>query len=402
MLTYNIELDCSADSFQKIKQILELNCIVWNNLSDVYFNVIKKRNRKLLHDKTYFNIREKHPEIPAQVIIRAENDVLATYRSIKSNKHNITKPALKENLSMRLDKRLYRISGNSIFVTTTEKRVELKFKLYNKVIELFNKYEYGDPLIFIRNNKIYLSVPFKNNEFVAEKPNDICVGIDLGMKNIAATSEGIIYKDKDFLARRRKLRFLKRQLKSKGTKSALKHKKKLRNKELNQSNDFSHRLTNAILKDTEANVIVLEDLKHIKKKTCKKNNKKFNNKIVERTFNNRWSQIPVRKIQTTLEYKAVLHKKRICYVNPANTSQINSLTNKKDGIRNKGRYMCEDNKTLHSDINASINIANRSKLPLSGDNVERQKALFGQAVVNRPIVHKQQLFNNCPVQATAL
>lgn len=401
MLTYNIELKTnSQEDYDKIISVLEGNLYVWNKLSEVLFQIVKGKNRKILHDKTYFKIREEKPEIPAQVIIRAENDVIATYRSIRSNKHDISKPALKTNLSMRLDKRLYRMTKDSIFITTLENRVELKLQFYPKVKELFELYEIGDPLIFVKNNRIFLSVPFKNNTFVSETSDDLCVGIDLGMKNIAATSEGIIYQEKEFLARKRKLRFLKRQLSKCGTKSALKHKRKFKNKESNQSDDFSHKLCNKILKDTNAKVIVLEDLKHIKQKTCKKNSKKFKSRKIEKDFNNRWGQIPVRKIQTTLEYKAALYKKRVCYVNPANTSKTNSLTNKKDGIRNKGRYECKDGKTLHSDINASINIANRSKLPLSGDSIVRQKALFGQAVVNRPIVFKPQL--DCVLQATAL
>lgn len=387
MLTYNIELlTKNQEDHNKIISVLEGNMYVWNELSKVLFEIVKGKNRKILHDKTYFKIREERPEIPAQVIIRAENDVIATYRSIRSNGHNISKPALKTNLSMRLDKRLYRMTKESVFITTLEERVELKLKFYPKVNELFQKYEIGDPLIFVRNNRIFLSVPFKNNEFVSSNSDDLCVGVDLGMKNIAATSEGIIYTAKDFLARRRKTRYLKRQLKKKGTKSALRHWKKLDHKELNQSDDFSQKLANSIIKDTNAKVIVLEDLKHIKKKTCKKKNKKIKSPKTLKSFNSRWSQIPVRKIQTTIEYKATLYKKRVCYVNPANTSKINSLTNEKDGVRNKGRYECKDGKLLHSDVNASINIANRSKLPLSGDNATRQKALFGQAVVNRPIV----------------
>ena len=203
MITYNIELKVnSQEDYCKIVSVLEGNLYVWNKLSEVLFQIIKRKNRKILHDRTYFKIREERPEIPAQVIIRAENDVIATYRSIHSNKHNISKPALKTNLSMRLDKRLYRMTKESIFVTTSEKRVELKLQYYSKVKELFELYEIGDPLIFIKNNRIFLSVPFERNTFVSEKPDDLCVGIDLGMKNIAATSEGIIYQEKEFLARK--------------------------------------------------------------------------------------------------------------------------------------------------------------------------------------------------------
>lgn len=405
MISYNIQLSTkNTEDFNSVKSILECNQYVWNKLSETQFAIGDKLDRKILHDKTYYEIRKSRPEIPSQVIIRAENDVRATFKSIKSNKHEITEVPFKNNLSMRLDKRLYRLEKNKIFVTTLGKRVELDFCLYPKVKNLLEKYEFGDPLIFIRDNKILLALLFKTPGNIPPSDSDIGVGIDLGMKNIAATSEGIVYQCKDFLKKKREIRFLKRKLAKKGTKSARKHKKKLAHKELNLSDNFAHHLVNNIIGDTKANVIVLEDLKHIKKKTCKKNNKNFSNKKTEKSHNNRWSQIPVRKIQTIFDYKAALFNKKVCYVPATNTSKIDSRTGKKNGIRNKGRYIGKDGKLLHSDINASINIVNRSQLPISGCTVARQKALFGQAIVNKPIVFKPSVAkrNDDALQVTAL
>jgi IS605 OrfB family transposase len=399
MLTYNIELipDCQVD-LSKIKEILELNLYAWNSLSKTQYEVNNGFNRKILHDNSYSKIRRDKPEIPSQVIIRAENDVISTYRSIKSNEHEIIGPAIKRNLSMRLDKRLYRLEKDRIFITTTGKRVGLKFKFYTKFIKMMELYPIGDPLVFMRGDRVFLSVPFKNGNIVVEKSTDNVFGIDMGMNNIAVTSEGLIYSGKQFLAKKRMDRHIRKCLYQKGTKSARKKARKNKGKETRRGNNFCHQIANAILQDGQGSVLALENLKNIKKNTLKK---AFS--LGRRNFNGKWANMPIMTIQTILEYKAAFYNKRVCYVSPTNTSKIDSRTNKKDGTREKGRYIGKDGKTLHSDINASVNIANRSKLPLSGDSFVRNCALYGQAVVNRPIVYKSSSCRNLDaVQATAL
>ena len=70
-------------------------------------------------------------------------------------------------------------------------------------------------------------------------------------------------------------------------------------------------------------------------------------------------------------------------VSPVNTSKIDHQTEKMDGIRKGRRYYSKNGIVLDADQNASINIAKRSKLPVSYLTV-----LDGQAVVNQPIVCK--------------
>ena len=239
---------------------------------------------------------------------------------------------------------------------------------------LINEYPVCNPLIFERGGQIWLNLTFKMPEY-SIKEESVC-GIDLGIKNSVATSEGKVLKDKKFNKEKRALRYLKRQLQSKGTKSARRHLKKLRRKERNKNKNQCHLITNWILNNTKSNVIAIENLKNIKKNTLKKNRK----------FNNKWSQVSIGELIRILEYKALLYQKKTVKVNPAYTSQRDSRTNRLDGNRLKGKYIGLDGKNLHSDINAAINIANLTKLPLSGDVVERRAALLGQAKVNSPIV----------------
>ena len=111
---------------------------------------------------------------------------------------------------------------------------------------------------------MFLSVPLE----VATPPlkGDKALGVDLGMKRLFVTSDGQYYTDKEYLKKRRKLRYLKRCLQSKNTRSAKKHLAKVKRKERNMSKDMLNRATNALLA-CNASIYVLEDLKKIKYKT---------------------------------------------------------------------------------------------------------------------------------------
>lgn len=112
---------------------------VFNIASPLQF-VEKKNSIVVLHSKVYHNIRKQFPDINSQVIIKAEQECLAAYRSAKSNKHKLKKPIEKKNLSIRLDKRLYSFPTNkSIKITTSSGKKHFNFKLYPKIVELLNE-----------------------------------------------------------------------------------------------------------------------------------------------------------------------------------------------------------------------------------------------------------------------
>ena len=146
-------------------------------------------------------------------------------------------------------------------------RSHVGFRTYPRLQEMFRKYVPGDPTMFERDGRFYMSIPFK----VPETPlrDDTCIGLDMGERRFAVSSEGIMFHDKEYNKRRRKLRYLKRCLQKKGTKSARRHSRKLSIKEQNQSTDMCQNIANAILQSTPASIIVIEDLSGIKQKTSK-------------------------------------------------------------------------------------------------------------------------------------
>lgn len=374
MLTYNTKIISSNNQdLNDLKQILLKQQECFNFISEIQYNLgFKNLNIKDLHNKSYFTCKNKISKIPCEIIITAQKDVLEKYRSIKSNKHKINKPIIKCNPSIRLDKKLFSKIKNDpykIRITTINKRKTFEFVLYPKLKSLIDSYDYLCPLLFIKNNEIWISFIFDTKS--KNKINQqLCLGVDLGIRVPVALSDGNIIIDKKFNKEKRELRYLKRKLQSIKTKSARKHLKQIRHKEKNKNKNQSHLLSNFILK-TKADTIALENLKGIKSKKHKKQNK------------NRISQVPIFNLRKILEYKANNMNKHIILVNPAFTSQIDSLTNKKEGERKGRRFYSKSGLIYDADVNAARNIGIRSKLPISYGNI-----LDGQAVVNQPIVYK--------------
>ena len=168
MITYNTKLltNCQEDS-DALLSLLSNHRLVFNIASKEQFTE-KKNSIVILHSKVYHPTRKQFPNINSQVIIKAEQECLALYRSSKSNKHKLKNPIEKKNLSIRLDKRLYSFpTEKSIRITTSNGKKEFKFQLYPKLVELLTKYKYSDPLIYENNGEIFISLPFEN------KPKDI-------------------------------------------------------------------------------------------------------------------------------------------------------------------------------------------------------------------------------------
>ena len=347
--------------------------IVVNKASEVQF---KNRFKSIteIHNAFYYPARGEHKDFPSQMVIKAEQESLSTYRTIKSNKHKLTKPFEKRNLSVRLDKRLFSKTSNKneIKITTKEGRKTFSIMLYPKLQKLMDEHDYVDPLLFVRNEELFISLTFENKtEEIKQKP--LCLGVDLGIRRVAACSDGRLIIDKKFNAEKRKLRYLKRCLQSKGTKSSNKHLKKIRHKERNKNKNQTHLVANEILR-TNASIIALENLKGIKAKKHKKQNK------------NAISQVPIFELRRVLTYKAENMGKHVCLVSPAYTSQIDNISGIKEGLRKGCRFYAKSGLIYDADINAAINIARRSKHPISNGNF-----LDGQGEVKRPTACKSLL-----------
>ena len=361
-ITYNAEMVFPSDECRShFMELLEQTRNAYNECAKIIYDSGIPLDIKSVHNAVYSHIRNGYPKLTSNAVIAIYRDVMGAIRSIKSNKHEDAKIPEKTHLNYKLNRYLYnRLTAEGIWLTTNTKRIRshITFKTYPRLQDMFQRYVPGDPTIFLRNGKFYMSIPFKGQE--SPLKNDTCIGVDMGERRFAITSDGLMLNDKEYNARRRKIRYLKRCLQKKGTKSASRHKRKLSRKEQNQSTDMCNHIANAIIASTTASIIVIEDLSNIKKKTSKSNEG-----FKKKSHNRRISQIPFYKFKQILSYKALLNGKRVETVSPFMTSQTDCTTGKKDGVRKNRRFYCKNGTVLDADWNAAINIARKSKHPSS-------------------------------------
>lgn len=372
MLTYKTRLNFESEearAFWVRRMCLVREC--YNFASTVVFNEKVPLGLMPFHKRLYREERMRYPSLPAQMCIKVNQLVLANYRTAKENKVELERPLEMKCPSIGLDKRLYSGMTRESFRLSTgdrNRRTEVKFVRYPKFDEMAAKYRMCDPVLQYdeRNDAFYACIPFLalGTTPVAES----YLGVDLGMKRIATLSDGTAIVDKEYLARRRRIRHNKMELKRHKRKShsARRKLKVIRRREMNMCKDFCHRVANEILRH-DGSVIVMEDLSKIKKSTAK--TKEGHRR---KRHNNAMSQVPFFQLKQILTYKAPLAGKQVATVPPQYTSQEDCRTRSKDGCVRKGcRFYTADGMVFDADWNAAINICNRKhptsfSLPLDG------------------------------------
>lgn len=361
IVTYNIPLAMDNSDLRYWTSLLEQARDCFNACANAVAEKNLPLSLKVVHERCYHTLRAQFPLLPSQAVIKMQQEVLMAFKAIRSNKHKEAETPQRKSLSMRIDKRLYSNLNNegvSLSGPQRNKRQRYEFHCYDKVNELFRNCTTKDPLIFIRDGKAYLSVPFE----VPVKPvtSDTSIGVDLGERMLFVTSEGKAFRDKTYLREKRKVRHLKKKLQSKNTKSSKKHLKKVRKREKNVTKDMANRACNALIKSTDASILVLENLKGIKKNTSRdKDGKK------KKDHNRRLGQVPFYLFKEVLTNKAPRFGKKVETVSAYNTSQMDSRNGCVGGNRVGRRYYGKDGVVLDADWNAAVNIAKRGKHPFS-------------------------------------
>ena len=357
MLTYNVELkfdSAESEAFWREQLSLCRDCynfasgVVWSDKS-------VGLGQTQLHRAVYRSERERFPTLVPQLVIQTNRAVAGNY---KANKRKFK--CVKRGLSSRLDKRLYsKLTRTSISLTShvSHRRCVATFVRYRKFDELAAKYTMKDPLVGVtRDGKMYLSVTFQVPDIPVLDENE-AVGIDLGVRRLATTSEGVAYTDSKYLANRRRIRHNKRVFQSHKRKSHSARRKlmRLRRKEMNVSKQMCHALANKLLR-TDKSVLVMEDLTKIKENT-----KCLKGTSVKRTgHNNRMAQVPFYMLRTILTYKALHAGKRVETVSPYNTSRMDCRTQSTLGCVRRGcRFFAKDGRVFDADWNAALNILGR-------------------------------------------
>lgn len=187
------------------------------------------------------------------------------------------------------------------------------------------------------------------------------IGVDLGIVQIATDSTGETFSGSSIEARRRKILKFRSALQSKGTRSAKRHLKKLKQKESRFRKDVNHVISKKLVEKAKCtkSALVLEDLKGITRRIKVRKS--------QRAQHSSWSFSMLRGF---IEYKAKLNGVRVILIDPRNTSRECSVCGcvDKKNRKSQSSFCCIS--CGHSE-NADFNAA---------------KVISKRAIVNKPIV----------------
>ena len=326
----------------------------------VYALQYKTLSKTALHHALYEPLRKKYPLFPSALLQCARDHAV---EMLKGNKMNIcTKKRL--DSSIRFDKRSMKVflqSGEIQFTTIHGRK-----KYQVKVPEHFSKYFLWEiKSLNVGMNKTHMLVKVVVEGKVAEQSKcSEVLGIDVGLRNFAALSDGQIISSKEINRVKRKYAHLRKIVQSQGTRAAKRKLQNISGRERRFMTHYNHELTK-YLASLPYGAFAVEDLKGIRKGRKGK------------VFNRKRSSWAYAQLRNFLEYKAEEQGKCVILIDPKYTSQQckNCLYTHKENRKGKIFHCKQCGYRADADINASKNISRRGA-----------KLFFEQAVVNQPYI----------------
>jgi len=275
-----------------------------NYVSEIAFKE-NKFGQVSLHKLCYYDIREKF-KLSAQMAVRVIGKVKESYKAEKKRLH-----IFRKHSAIVYDQRILSFKGlDLVSILSIDGRLKIPI-VFGSYAKLEQRRARGQADLIYQNGKFFLCLVVDIPEPPDKEVKDF-IGVDLGIVNIATTSDGDNFTGDQVNGLRKQYAKLRKKLQSKGTKSAKRLLKKRKRKESRFAKNINHIISKKIVakaKDTFRG-IALEMLKGIREKiTVRK---------AQRRQQNSWSFFD---LQQKILYKAKLVGIPIIFVNPKNTSR---------------------------------------------------------------------------------
>ena len=337
------DIRITADMCKQVFTIFRDICI--QHQSTAYFS---------LHKFGYLAAKNACPDLPSSILQSAAKLACSCVKSYNSNNKN-NKWQYSGNLkscSYSLDATTLSKRGDLYSFSTCNKRIRVMIPMQQWFSDKYQLEKLQAGKVVYKKNRVKLQLVFiiSNNEGCGNR----IVGIDRGIYNLVATSDGYLYSATEIRAAKRRFQHNRKTLQQKGTRSAKQRLNQMSGREKRFMQSVNHQVTKQLAANKSVAVYAIEDLKGIRKQRYgKKLNKWLSN----------WSYF---QFETFLEYKCELNGIHVVKVDPRYTSQKCSVcgsVNKQS--RNGNHYKCcVCGHSEHADINAAKNIRKNYLLSL--------------------------------------
>ena len=295
------------------------------------------KNNVQLHPFVYSEL--KNIGLPAQLSASCIKMACGIVKKAKS-KPFINKCSIRYN-----SPRSFSFKNNVLSIGTICGRVKIPIQIPDYALKYFDNFQIRESLLTQNKGNYYFTFTFlKSNSENLDLQRRV-LGVDLGINNLAVTSDRQFFNSGKIKHKKRQFKFLRSKLQAKGTRSAKKLLKKISGREKRFMTWINHNISKAIIDSFDGNKIVLEDLSGIR------------NKNRGRTMNYWISNWSFFQLQSFIKYKGNLKGIEVVRVAPNYTSQLCSNCGKL-GSRSSSCFYCSHCLfSLNADLNASRNLA---------------------------------------------
>lgn len=351
-----------------IKPTIDAYTRAFNSVCKIAWNDCDS-NGVSLHHKTYSLLRNY---LPSQLAVSARMKATEAIKSVKTRlkkKLKATCPQSKQS-AIRYDARSFNVwfDYNEISLITINGRIKTPI-IVPKYFQQYLTWKRCSADLFIKNNKVFLSIVFSREINDPELTNKI-IGIDRGIKNIAVTSENRFFGGGQIKKISKRYEKIRKILQTNGSKSAKRHLRKISKKENRFRADVNHAISKRIVESLDTGtVIAIEDLKGIRQ-TARLRKK-------QRKDLHKWS---FSQFEQFLTYKSEAKGIKIGHVDARYTSQKCSVCGyiSRSNRQSQSVFRCKRcGFSLNADLNASRNIR---------QNYLDATCYPGRVSVNKPIV----------------
>lgn len=225
-------------------------------------------NRVALHHLTYYDVRADSP-LGSQMVCNAVKAVADAYKVPKPNRAEDVKPSVfRPTASVHYDKRTYSFKGESFSLYTLSGREIVPMKLGDFQRDLLSRGTPKEAELLRKGKDWYFNLVL---DLPDPEPSDgtEVLGVDLGENNLAATSTGKLFGGGALREKRDRHLALRRRLQANGSQSARQRLRAISGREQRHMKHVNHEVSKALVAEavrSGAGIVVLEDLKHIRKR----------------------------------------------------------------------------------------------------------------------------------------
>jgi IS605 OrfB family transposase len=345
-LIAQIKLLPTPEQAQALRQTLEVANSACNYISTQAWD--SKTFRQFpLHKLTYYAVKEMF-QLTAQVIVRCISKVADAYKI-----DHKAKRTFKPHGAIAFDNRIltWRTDKKSVSIWTVAGRASIPFTCGKRQMELLQG-QRGESDLCLVKGKFFL---FAVCDVETPKQIDIdgVLGVDMGIVQLATTSDGGDFSGSGIDDCRRKFEHRRKNLQKKQTKSAKRKLKKISGKQSRFQKITNHTISKAIVKiayDTHR-AIALEDLGGIREAPVRRK---------QRARHANWAFYQLRQYIT---YKAERVGVPVIFVDPRNTSRTCPECGCVDKANRKSQsvFLCiQCGFSANADYIASLNIRDRA------------------------------------------